>query len=120
MFYDAINLDQWDESCFAGNADLPGHGINPIAEFRDSVKECQVLCKLKVGCVAFTWKRQDRQCFLKGRVNSAVYVKGLVSARKFCDDKGTMLIISFKSTTIYVGKVKLSLIKHFCQYRFQH
>jgi hypothetical protein len=86
--------------CFERDTDYYGNDINLNSDHenygrgagkRESVKDCQTLCQETKGCLVFTYKTGNKECWLKSTDNGRSNSAGDISGKKFCDSEGTQL-----------------------------
>ena len=54
---------------------------------RDSPEECQQLCQQTQGCVVFTFRPNNRECWLKHTKTGGRRSSGAISGDKYCEGK---------------------------------
>ena len=68
-------------NCFEANTDRPHRGRVHI---KNSSTECQKLCQQIDQCKYFTWRKDNKECWLKEEKGTSNYNVNAISGPKFC------------------------------------
>ena len=68
-------------NCFENNVDRPHRGRVHI---KNSATACQLLCQEVEFCKYFTWRKDNRECWLKNEKGTADHNENAISGPKLC------------------------------------